>query len=130
MNCTKLPNHQRATVSGEKDVDRLYTTTLRDGRRIGLVFNGIGFTTNTGRGFEDVLIWYARDHKVSWKDDAQFGTRCVVEGTMMVAHGRITDARTQDLSLPGLKRGDVGTIVLRQGDVEYEVEFTSLKREM
>ena len=36
---------------------------------------------------------------------------------------------TEDLAQQGLKRGDVGTVVLRHDDVGYEVEFVSLKGE-
>ncbi|MFO0869050.1 MAG: DUF4926 domain-containing protein [Pirellulales bacterium] len=36
---------------------------------------------------------------------------------------------TEDLAEHGLKRGDVGTVVLRHDDVGYEVEFVSLKGE-
>ena len=36
---------------------------------------------------------------------------------------------TEDLAQHGLKRGDVGTVVLRHDDVGYEVEFVSLKGE-
>lgn len=36
---------------------------------------------------------------------------------------------TEDLSEHGLKRGDVGTVVLMHGDAGYEVEFISLKGE-
>lgn len=36
---------------------------------------------------------------------------------------------TEDVPLHGLKRGDVGTVVLRHDQVGYEVEFVSLKGE-
>lgn len=36
---------------------------------------------------------------------------------------------TEDVPTYGLKRGDVGTIVLLHGDLGYEVEFVSLKGE-
>jgi hypothetical protein len=36
---------------------------------------------------------------------------------------------TEDLAEHGLKRGDVGTVVLLHGDAGYEVEFVSLKGE-
>jgi hypothetical protein len=36
---------------------------------------------------------------------------------------------TEDVPTHGLKRGDVGTIVLLHGDLGYEVEFVSLKGE-
>lgn len=36
---------------------------------------------------------------------------------------------TEDVPRHGLKRGDVGTVVLRHDDVGYEVEFVSLKGE-
>lgn len=36
---------------------------------------------------------------------------------------------TEDLAHHGLKRGDVGTVVLCHDDVGYEVEFVSLKGE-
>ena len=36
---------------------------------------------------------------------------------------------TEDLAQHGLKRGDVGTVVLRHDDVGFEVEFVSLKGE-
>lgn len=36
---------------------------------------------------------------------------------------------TEDVPAHGLKRGDVGTIVLLHGDLGYEVEFVSLKGE-
>lgn len=36
---------------------------------------------------------------------------------------------TEDIPTYGLKRGDVGTIVLLHGDLGYEVEFVSLKGE-
>jgi hypothetical protein len=36
---------------------------------------------------------------------------------------------TEDLAEYGLKRGDVGTVVLLHGDAGYEVEFVSLKGE-
>jgi hypothetical protein len=36
---------------------------------------------------------------------------------------------TDDLAEHGLKRGDVGTVVLLHGDAGYEVEFVSLKGE-
>jgi hypothetical protein len=36
---------------------------------------------------------------------------------------------TEDLAEHGLKRGDVGTVVLLHGDRGYEVEFVSLKGE-
>jgi hypothetical protein len=36
---------------------------------------------------------------------------------------------TEDLTEHGLKRGDVGTVVLLHGDAGYEVEFVSLKGE-
>jgi uncharacterized protein DUF4926 len=36
---------------------------------------------------------------------------------------------TEDLAEHGLKRGDVGTVVLRHDDAGYEVEFVSLKGE-
>lgn len=36
---------------------------------------------------------------------------------------------TEDVPQQGLKRGDVGTIVLLHGDVGYEVEFVSLQGE-
>jgi len=36
---------------------------------------------------------------------------------------------TEDLAQHGLKRGDVGTVVLRHGDVGFEVEFVSLQGE-
>lgn len=36
---------------------------------------------------------------------------------------------TEDLAQHGLKRGDVGTVVLRHDDVGYEVEFVSLRGE-
>lgn len=34
---------------------------------------------------------------------------------------------TEDLAEHGLKRGDIGTVVLRHDNVGYEVEFVSLK---
>jgi hypothetical protein len=36
---------------------------------------------------------------------------------------------TEDLAEHGLKRGDVGTVVLLHGDAGYEIEFVSLKGE-
>jgi len=36
---------------------------------------------------------------------------------------------TDDVAEYGLKRGDVGTVVLLHGDAGYEVEFISLKGE-
>ena len=36
---------------------------------------------------------------------------------------------TDDLTEYGLKRGDVGTVVLLHGDAGYEVEFISLRGE-
>ena len=36
---------------------------------------------------------------------------------------------TEDLAEHGLKRGDVGAVVLLHGDAGYEVEFVSLKGE-
>lgn len=36
---------------------------------------------------------------------------------------------TDDLRAQGLKRGDIGTVVLLHGDAGYEVEFVSLKGE-
>jgi len=36
---------------------------------------------------------------------------------------------TEDVAEHGLKRGDLGTVVLLHGDAGYEVEFVSLKGE-
>jgi hypothetical protein len=36
---------------------------------------------------------------------------------------------TEDLAEHGLKRGDIGTVVLLHGDAGYEVEFVSLMGE-
>ncbi len=36
---------------------------------------------------------------------------------------------TEDIARHGLKRGDVGTVVLLHGDAGYEVEFVSLTGE-
>ena len=36
---------------------------------------------------------------------------------------------TEDVAERGLKRGDVGTVVLCHGDLGHEVEFVSLKGE-
>jgi hypothetical protein len=36
---------------------------------------------------------------------------------------------TEDLAQPGLKRGDIGTVVLVHGGAGYEVEFVSLRGE-
>jgi hypothetical protein len=90
----KLPNHERASVSREKVVDYLLSTTHRDGRHKAVFFGGFGFTVANWEELASVLVRHSHDHEVAKEEDSPFGTRYVVEGIMLMVDGRTAYVRT------------------------------------
>lgn len=90
----KLPNHEHASMSREKLVDYLLSTTHRDGRHKAAFFNSFGFAAENWQALADALIGHAHDHDVTKEEDSPFGTRYIVEDTMAMADGRIALIRT------------------------------------
>lgn len=90
----KLPNHEHATVSREKVVDYLLSTTHRDGRHKAAFFSGFGFRASNWQELAVALVRHAHDHEVAKEEDSPFGTRYVVDGTMVMVDGRNALVRT------------------------------------
>ncbi len=75
-------------------VDYLLSTTHRDGRHKAVFFGGFGFAPDNWQELVDALIRHAGDHEVAKEEDSPFGTRYVVDGTMVMADGRNAEVRT------------------------------------
>ncbi len=90
----KLSNREHALVPREKVVDYLLSTTHRDGRHKAAFFSGFGFRVENWEDLVDALLRHAGDHEVAKEENSPFGTRYVVDGTMVMADGRDALVRT------------------------------------
>jgi hypothetical protein len=78
----------------EKRVDYLLSSTHRDGRHKAAFFTRFGFAAGRWKDLADALVRHASDHEVARQEKSRFGTRYVVEGTMVMADGRNAFVRT------------------------------------
>ncbi len=90
----KLPNREHVVVPREKVVDYLLSGTHRDGRHKAVFFGVFGFAAEHWEDLADALVRHSSDHEVAKQEDSPFGTRYVVEGTMVMADGRDAFVRT------------------------------------
>lgn len=129
----KLPNVESAVVPEAKITGYLLSTTHRDGRHKAVFFLSFGFAVGDWQALAAALLRHAEEHEVAKAENTPFGTRYVVEGTMETPSGRTpmikeldTVVLTEDLPEHGLKKGDLGTVVLMHAPDGYEVEFMTL----
>jgi hypothetical protein len=79
----KLPNVDQAIAPAEKFIDYLLNELHREGRGKALFFQKFGFSSSEWSVLAHALIQHARMHDVVKLEQSKFGTRYVVEGTLM-----------------------------------------------
>lgn len=84
----KLPNAARAAVPQQKITGYLLSFSHRDGRGKALFFSRFGFSVSAWRTLATALQQHALDHEVSKVADSPFGTRYVIEGTIVTPDKR------------------------------------------
>lgn len=90
----KLPNFESALVSEGKITGYLLSTTHRDGRHKAAFFLGFGFATGDWQTLAKALLSHASEHEVAKAESTPFGTRYVVEGTIVTPSGRTPSIRS------------------------------------
>jgi hypothetical protein len=84
----KLPNYQLAVVPQRKITEYLLSLTHPDRRSKEKFFTAFGFTVDDWETLATALINHVADNDVTKIEDSSFGTRYVIEGTMVSPDNR------------------------------------------
>jgi hypothetical protein len=84
----KLPNAERASIPSQKIIGYLLSFSHRDGRSKAAFFSRFGFAADAWQRLARALRQHAVDHEVSKVEDSPFGTRYVIEGTIVTPDRR------------------------------------------
>lgn len=84
----KLPNYQQAIVPERKITVYLLSSTHPDGSGKEKFFTAFGFSLQEWEKLAMALTSHVADNDVTKIEDSPFGTRYVVEGTLVSPDGR------------------------------------------
>jgi hypothetical protein len=88
MAAMKLPNHASAILPREKIVDYLLSATHREGRGKAEFFSRFGFSADSWEEFAEALRQHAAEHDVKRVEPSPFGSRYIIEGTLVTPSRR------------------------------------------
>ncbi len=84
----KLANYEEALVPERKITAYLLSTTHPDGSGKEKFFTAFGFSLDEWQRLATALVTHVADNDVTKVEDSPFGTRYVVEGTIISPDGR------------------------------------------
>ncbi|GET35750.1 DUF6883 domain-containing protein [Microseira wollei] len=84
----KLPNYELAVVPQQKITDYLLSPTHPDGRSKEKFFTAFGFSLDDWETLKNALLRHVAFHDVTKVEDSPFGTRYVVEGSLLTPDSR------------------------------------------
>jgi hypothetical protein len=84
----KLPNCEKAVVSQAKIRGYLLSLSHPDGYGKAKFFISLGFSIEAWEVLAEALICHAGEHEVTKIENSPFGTRYVIEGTIVTPEGR------------------------------------------
>lgn len=84
----KLPNYELAVVPQRKLTEYLLSPTHPDGRSKEKFFTAFSFTLDEWETLATALLNHVANNDVTKIEDSPFGTRYVVEGTLLSPDGR------------------------------------------
>ena len=90
----KLPHADRLEITKAKVVQYLLSSTHRIGKGKAAFFSAIGFTIAHWKDLAHALEQHAQDNTVTFTDATAFGTRYVIEGSLVAPNGRELQVRT------------------------------------
>ena len=90
----KLPNVENAIVPRRKITEYLLSSTHRDGRSKAAFFTRFGFSIEEWDVLAAALLRHARQHEITKIEGSPFGTRYVIEGTMVAPDGTTLNIRS------------------------------------
>jgi hypothetical protein len=93
----KLPHADRLEISQAKVVQHLLSSTHRAGRGKAGFFSAFGFQGAAWEMLADALWQQAQGNSVALSEDTAFGTRYVIDGPLVVPHGRQLQVRRSGL---------------------------------
>ncbi len=127
-----LPSAEKAEITQDKIVRYLLSTTHRAGRSKAAFFGKHGFKMEDWQALAEALRRHAAESMVYKPEDIGAAVRDRASAEKEISMIRELDDVVLECDLPrhGLKRGDVGTVVLvHQNGAGCEVEFTALDGE-
>ncbi|HYV39323.1 MAG TPA: hypothetical protein VE988_26780 [Gemmataceae bacterium] len=89
-----MPNLEAAVVPEDKIVGYLVSPTHTDGKHKAAFFKAFGFSLDAWQVMAAALLRHATDNEVAKVEDSPFGTRYVIEGTMVTPDGRTPAVRS------------------------------------
>jgi hypothetical protein len=89
----RLPNTENAEIPRAKIVDYLLSLSHPDGRGKAIFFMGFGFSLEAWETLGSALREHAVRNDVTKVEPTPFGTRYVVEGSLMAPDGRTPNVR-------------------------------------
>jgi len=90
----KLPNCTQAIVPESKITGYLLSFNHRDGRSKAEFFTQFGFSAHAWQELAAALLQHASNHEVAKVEESPFGTRYIIEGTMVAPDGRTPVVRS------------------------------------
>lgn len=89
----KLPHRDRLQIPKAKVVHYLLSSTHRAGRGKAKFFSAFGFQISAWEELANALQQHARESDIALSEDTQFGTRYVIEGSLVAPNGRQLQVR-------------------------------------
>jgi hypothetical protein len=84
----KLPNYEQAVVPQRKITDYLLSPNHPDGQSKEKFFTAFGFTISDWEGMANALLYHVADCELAKIENSPFGTRYVVEGSILTPDRR------------------------------------------
>jgi len=84
----KLPSTDRLQIPKAKVVHYLLSSTHRAGRGKARFFSAFGFQVSAWEALANALQQHAKESEVTLSEDTPFGTRFVIEGSLVAPNGR------------------------------------------
>jgi hypothetical protein len=84
----KLPNYAQAIIPQLKITGYLLSFAHRDGRGKAEFFAQFAFSADSWSDLAAALRHHAADHEVTRVEETPFGTRYIIEGTIVAPDGR------------------------------------------